>query len=46
MLHKLPNNYFNKNSNEMYGSEEEQSEAIPNNTSQDDLPLDQQDLID
>jgi hypothetical protein len=30
----------------MYGSEEEQSEAIPNNTSQDDLPLDQQDLID
>ena len=30
----------------MYGSEEEQSEAMPNNTSQDDLPIDQQDLID
>lgn len=30
----------------MYGSEEERSEAMPNNTSQDDLPIDQQDLID
>ena len=28
LLHKLPNDYFNKNNmNEMYGSEEEQSEA-------------------
>lgn len=29
----------------MYGSEEEQSEAIPNNTSQDDLPICEQDFI-
>ena len=28
--------------NEMYGSEEEQSEVMPNNASQDDLPIDQQ----